>query len=92
LKAELKLNWWNRQKIEWVHGKKVNWTIWQVTVASIAVIVVGTVGYFNYTKNTSPPPTKDTLIKNNTNQLPSHVVDTTKKNDSITSLPDTIKH
>lgn len=91
-KAKLKLGWWNRQKIEWVHGKKVNWTIWQVMVASIAVIVVGTVGYFNYTKNTSSPTTKDTLIKSNTNQLPSHVADTTKKSDSTISLPDTIKH
>lgn len=92
LKAELKLNWWNKQKIEWVHGKKVNWTIWQVTVASIGVIVVGTVGYFNYTKNTSPPQTKDRLVKNNTNQMPSHVADPTKKNDSIISLPDSAKH
>ena len=92
LKVELKLNWWNREKIEWVHGKKVNWTIWQVTVASIAVIVVGTVGYFNYTKNTSPPPTKDTSIKSNTNQLHSHAADTSKKNDSKISLSDSAKH
>lgn len=95
LKAELKLNWWNRQKIEWVHGRKINWTKWQVAIASLAFIAFCVFGYLNYTKpiqNIKPQTTEEPLPKSNTNQLPLYAADTIKKKDSTISLPDSIKH
>jgi hypothetical protein len=96
--ADLIMNWCNRQKIEWVHGRKINWKIWQVVVPSLALIAFCIFGYLNYikpTQGTTPPATADTLQKNNTNLLLPHGVDTTQKSDSITSLnvaSDTTKH
>lgn len=87
-KADLILNWCNRQKIEWVQGRKINWKIWQVIIPSLALIAFCIFGYLNYTKTTATAPTTttDTLPKKNTNQLPSHGVDTIKKSDSINTL------
>jgi hypothetical protein len=82
-KADLILDWYNKQKIEWVHGKKVNWTTWQVAAAFTAAAFVGIVGYFNYNKPTILEPSTDTLKTGNKNQLPLNDIDTTKKNDSL---------
>lgn len=85
-KAKLKLDWYNRQRIEWVHDKKVNWKIWSFVVASLMLIAYCLFEYLNYTKatkNTTPPTTVDTLTKNKTNQSISRDAETTKKTDSI---------
>jgi hypothetical protein len=38
-KADLIIDWWNRQKIEWVHGKNINWKAAAFFATLFAIIV-----------------------------------------------------
>jgi hypothetical protein len=89
-KAVLNLDKINKGKIEWVHGRKVNWPIWQVSVAIAAIIVAAIIGWFMYNRPTQQPATEEVLPKSTTNQSHSRVADTIAKTDT-TSISDSTK-
>lgn len=93
IKAELKLNWINRQLIEWVHGRKVNWAAWQ-GIGGVAVVIIMVLVFFIPTKTKDvgggkPDNSTDTSLKNSQTELKANSADTMKKKDTTKTLFDT---
>lgn len=94
--ADLVLNWCDKQKIEWVHGRKINWNVW-IFIAAILVPVIMIFQWKcsgssnNDSKSTTTLPF-DTIKKVKESFL--NFSDTTKKSDSLKTLDyhDKTKH
>ncbi|HEX7906263.1 MAG TPA: hypothetical protein VF487_20455 [Chitinophagaceae bacterium] len=79
IKAELRLSWWNRQRIEWVHGRKVNWNAWQ-GIGAVAVVFIMLLVFF------VPTLTKD--VSGNKSNANPHIVlpDSSDKKEAVDSI------
>jgi len=90
IKADLKLNWINRQLIEWVHGRKINWAAWQ-GVGAVAVVIIMVLVFFIPTKTKDvggdkPSTTQVTTPTDSPNVSKQGFADTTKKNNDTKTL------
>ena len=90
IKLSLNLNWWNRGLIEWVHGRKVNWNLWQAIIGIVLIIVtiIGIVVQVLATSNSSKDGTDNSTTEKieKTNESAYRVTDTTKKSDNTKFL------